>query len=343
MKNIKHIITIFILIFSWELGSAQYSEKEIYEYIDTYKELAINKMYEYKIPASITLAQGIFESGCGTSRLASEGNNHFGIKCHKEWTGDTLLIDDDELQECFRKYNTAEESYNDHSLFLKGRPRYSSLFTLDILDYVGWAKGLKEAGYATNPEYANRIINLIEKFNIAKLDTLYNERLMAGYFKDYPNVTPPSLAEQTEPQEFANDDGENKPTSITVFTAFKDEFPAVEYPFTERSVYVNNNTYFVIAQKGDSYSKIAKDLQTSVKKLKKYNNITTSGNVKIDQVVYIERKSKTGKEEYYKVQNTETLHYISQKTAVDLNKIYKYNGLTTKSKVKKGDIIKLQK
>jgi len=129
-------------------------------------------MVEYKIPASITLAQGIFESGSGTSRLATEANNHFGIKCKKEWTGATIKHDDDEAQECFRKYEKVEDSYNDHSLFLTTRSRYAKLFTLDIMDYKGWARELKAAGYATNPQYPERLISLIERFNLAKQDTI---------------------------------------------------------------------------------------------------------------------------------------------------------------------------
>jgi len=151
---------------------AQYTEADIYNYIESYKEIAIEKMAEYKIPASITLAQGIFESACGTSRLATKGNNHFGIKCHKEWQGDTIKHDDDALQECFRKYKEVKESYNDHSLFLTSRPRYANLFKLDIMDYKAWAHGLKAAGYATNPQYADRLISLIERFDLAKQDTV---------------------------------------------------------------------------------------------------------------------------------------------------------------------------
>ena len=152
--------------------SAQYTEKDIYAYIDQFKDVAMQKMAEYKIPASITIAQGIFESACGKSRLAVDGNNHFGIKCHADWEGDTILIDDDELQECFRKYTDVSESYTDHSLFLTKRSRYANLFKLDILDYPAWARTLKQDGYATNPQYADRLISLIERFNIARLDTL---------------------------------------------------------------------------------------------------------------------------------------------------------------------------
>jgi len=161
-----------LLLFCFSASFAQYTEADIYNYIDTYKEIAIKKMAEYKIPASITLAQGIFESACGTSRLATEANNHFGIKCHKEWNGEFIKHDDDALQECFRKYKEPEESYNDHSLFLTSRPRYANLFKLDVMDYKSWAHGLKAAGYATNPQYAERLISLIERFDLARQDTI---------------------------------------------------------------------------------------------------------------------------------------------------------------------------
>ena len=165
-------LLLFIFCFLPFSLHAQYTKDDIYKYIDIYKEIAIKKMVEYKIPASITLAQGIFESGAGTSRLATEGNNHFGINCHKEWEGDTIAHDDDDLQECFRKYREAEESYNDHSLFLISRPRYENLFTLEIMDYKSWANELKAAGYATNPMYADRLINLIERYDLARQDTI---------------------------------------------------------------------------------------------------------------------------------------------------------------------------
>jgi len=163
---------LFSLLLSPSSLLAQYTESDIRNYIETYKEIAILKMVEYKIPASITLAQGIFESGSGTSRLAREANNHFGIKCHKEWTGDTIRHTDDAPQECFRKYEKAEYSYDDHSLFLTSRPRYAKLFTLDVMDYKGWAHELKAAGYATNPQYPERLISLIERFDLARQDTI---------------------------------------------------------------------------------------------------------------------------------------------------------------------------
>ena len=419
MRRMKSALLGFIAGISCLTAAAQYTEADIYAYIERYKEPAINKMYEYKIPASITIAQGIFESACGMSHLAKDGNNHFGIKCHKEWTGDTILIDDDELQECFRKYNSVEESFNDHSLFLKTRPRYSALFDLDVMDYAGWAKGLKAAGYATNPEYANRLIRLIETYHIARLDTLYQERLANGYFKNYPNVQPPvaykepakpaaqpaqvnddsrispapskphkphkpskqqqqntqpaskkpntppaktdtpapATAPQTpasapEPAETAKPDEDaadevavrdEKPTSLTVFSALEGEYPRADYPFTDREVYINNRILFVIAQKGDTYAKIANDVQDSEARLKKYNDASGNAKLKVGQVVYIVRKNNAGKEPYYKVVNAESLLYISQKTAISLKKLCKYNNIQPTEKLKKDRLIKLKK
>ena len=138
-------------------------------YIDQYRDLAIEEMLRYKIPASITLAQGIFESGAGTSRLTTQGNNHFGIKCHG-WKGKTIYFDDDAAHECFRAYNNAKESFEDHSKFLVQNKRYAGLFKLSLTDYAGWARGLKAAGYATNPQYATKLINLIELYKQYELD-----------------------------------------------------------------------------------------------------------------------------------------------------------------------------
>tara|TARA_B110000114_G_scaffold125525_1_gene131494 strand:- start:2030 stop:2845 length:816 start_codon:yes stop_codon:yes gene_type:complete len=139
------------------------------EYISYFKAVAINEMYLYGIPASITLAQGILESGSGKGRLARQANNHFGIKCHN-WTGDKIYHDDDEAQECFRKYNNPNMSYRDHSEFLVNRKRYAGLFKLRLTNYKGWAKGLRKAGYATDPRYPKKLISLIERYELYKFD-----------------------------------------------------------------------------------------------------------------------------------------------------------------------------
>ncbi|MCO6494592.1 MAG: LysM peptidoglycan-binding domain-containing protein [Bacteroidetes bacterium] len=155
------------------------------EYIDRYKDIAMQEMKTHRIPASITLAQGLLESGSGNSRLAVEGNNHFGIKCKKNWTGGTIIEDDDEQGECFRAYSSAYESYLDHSLFLKNNPRYNFLFELPILDYKAWAEGLRQAGYATNQKYPQLLVNLIERYSLAKFDTIvfYGEQNV-NYFTE---------------------------------------------------------------------------------------------------------------------------------------------------------------
>lgn len=163
-------LAVLLLICCSGLWS-QNLNKATMEYIDKYKAIAQEQERIYKIPACITLAQGILESGSGTSRLAVEANNHFGIKCHRDWEGEKFYKDDDKRNECFRVYASAEESYTDHSLFLK-KKRYADLFELDIKDYKAWAKGLKRAGYATNPDYPQLLVNLIETYGLADMSSL---------------------------------------------------------------------------------------------------------------------------------------------------------------------------
>ena len=298
-------------------GQAQYNEQDIRDYIEMYSEVAIQKMNEYKIPASITVAQGIFESACGKSRLAVEGNNHFGIKCH-EWTGDTILVDDDELQECFRKYPSVAESYTDHSRFLTNRKRYSNLFQLDIMDYKSWARTLKQDGYATNPQYADRLISLIERFNIARLDTIYYQRkygeLPVAVVESKPVVQNPKPVEKpAEPQ---------KPG---------------------KKVFKNNNTYFVIAEKGDTYEKIAQDILVMSGNLRKFNDAGPNDEPVENEIVYVEAKAHGNPTRVHTVQPGETLRYISQRYGVQLKFIFKYNMLDENSIIRPGDQILLRR
>jgi hypothetical protein len=162
------ITILFLSLLGFGILNAQRQSTE--QYIEKYKLIAIDEMLEYHIPASITLAQGILESGSGNSRLAVQGNNHFGIKCHSDWNGGRIYEDDDKKHECFRKYSEAEDSYRDHSLFLSRKSRYAFLFDLKTTDYKSWAKGLKKAGYATNPQYPKRLIDLIQRYNLDQYD-----------------------------------------------------------------------------------------------------------------------------------------------------------------------------
>jgi LysM repeat protein len=159
---------IFGLSLSFYLNATSNLSKK--EYVSVYEKIAIQQMNQYKIPASITMAQGILESGSGNSTLAKTANNHFGIKCHTDWKGEKVYLDDDAKNECFRSYSKVEDSYIDHSMFLITRKRYESLFSLSLSDYKGWANGLKSAGYATNPKYAEQLIQLIEELELYKLD-----------------------------------------------------------------------------------------------------------------------------------------------------------------------------
>ena len=170
----KFILSILLLL-NFQLSvAAENNERALLaeNYIQNFKDDAIKEMMMYTIPASITLAQGMLESSFGTSDLAKLANNHFGIKCHKEWEGPVFIKDDDQKDECFRKYETVLDSYTDHSLFLKSRPRYSSLFELNHTDYKGWAKGLKNAGYATDPRYEKQLLELIESYKLYKYDII---------------------------------------------------------------------------------------------------------------------------------------------------------------------------
>ena len=160
--TLRYIIIVVLCGFCLFTAQAQTRNRQYEEYIHKYKDIAVEEMKRYRIPASITLAQGLLESGAGKSALSRKSNNHFGIKCGGDWTGRTVRYDDDARNECFRAYKHPRDSYEDHSKFLKGRSRYAFLFKLKITDYKGWAHGLKKAGYATDPRYAYRLIDIIE-------------------------------------------------------------------------------------------------------------------------------------------------------------------------------------
>lgn len=168
--------TFLFLMLSPFFVIGQNKSNSTQDYINTYTKIAIEQEKQYGIPACITLAQGILESGSGRSRLATEANNHFGIKCHNDWKGKKIYKDDDKKNECFRVYDNAEQSYIDHSLFLVGKKRYADLFKLKITDYKGWAKGLKKAGYATNPKYPQLLIDIIELYDLANITQTYQEQ-----------------------------------------------------------------------------------------------------------------------------------------------------------------------
>ncbi|WKK65261.1 glucosaminidase domain-containing protein [Lutimonas zeaxanthinifaciens] len=220
-------------------------------YIGTYKNIAIDKMERYKIPASITLAQGILESGNGLSTLAKKSNNHFGIKCHSGWKGKRVYHDDDKKNECFRKYPTAEGSFNDHSKFLTSRGRYEFLFDLKPDDYKAWAKGLKKAGYATDRKYPKKLISFIENFELYKYDELVlDEKAYRKYVKN-------------------EDPDWNKDRDRVRVKETTESYASVENT-------IDDNDVFITVVKGDTLYSIARNNNLSVEELKKMNGLDTN-------------------------------------------------------------------
>ena len=186
----NRLILTFVCLLGILSLQAQTRNKQYEEYIKKYRDIAVEEMKKYHIPASITLAQGLLESGAGQSTLARKSNNHFGIKCGSDWKGKSVRHDDDERNECFRAYKHPKQSYEDHSKFLVSRPRYASLFKLKITDYKGWARGLKKAGYATNPRYAEQLIGIIELYDLDR----YDKKGGLKWMKDNPNPHQPYIA-----------------------------------------------------------------------------------------------------------------------------------------------------
>jgi LysM repeat protein len=286
------------------------------DYIEKYKNDAIKDMQKTGVPASITLAQGLFESESGNSDLAREANNHFGIKCHNDWTGKTFIKDDDEKNECFRKYNSVLESFDDHSAFLRTRDRYAFLFDLDIKDYKGWAYGLKKAGYATNPEYAQKLIKIIEDFQLNDLEKgAQNLPLTASAKNDVP--PPPVKTKEIKP-------------ATSSASAKKENLRSA------------NDVPYIIAKDGDSYFSIANDNDMRLWQVLKYNDADKTGMPKEGEIVYLMPKRASANEKFHIVKEGEDLHFISQLYAVKLKKLCKRNHLSSQDKLTEGQKIVLR-
>ena len=297
------------------------------EYIQTYKDIAIREMKTHKIPASITLAQGLLESGAGNSALAREAKNHFGIKCHKGWEGDTYYMDDDEKNECFRKYKSPEESFKDHSEFLCGRSRYAALFDLDITDYEGWAKGLKAAGYATNPKYAQLLIDRINLYDLAQ----YDQIALGLLTENEVEPVDPEVVEEYFELAFSPED--------------KSVFPLADMTPDGRFIYENNKVRFVFAKEGETPEKMAKAFGIRLKKFCRYNLITRPDEVVFHSgdVVYLEAlRKRNWKAKSHIVAEGETIRDLALRYAVRPEKIIKKNKLQPNARLKKGQKIKLR-
>lgn len=310
MQKLKNSLTITLLLAGFTV-SAQQSEL-VKNYISQYKDLAIAEMQRTGVPAAIKLAQGINETMAGTSNLVMRSNNHFGIKCKSTWTGETVKHDDDARGECFRKYPSTEDSYRDHSDFLKGNQRYAFLFGLDPTDYSGWAWGLKKAGYATNPRYAMALIKTIEDYGL----------------QDYTFIAlgkaPVKMNELAANQNLPSD---NNTQAITKVEEKRIIAPAVNIPAYPKGEFRINETKVVYVPKGTPYLAIAKEYDVDLAKIFEFNELPRTEETDKDRLVYLQRKRKTGNSEFHTVQPGETLHDIAQKQAIRLESLQELNWL----------------
>ncbi len=311
MKQLLVLLSFFTFSSSvlYAVSGKRYTQKE---YIDTWKSVAVSQMIQYKIPASIIMAQGILESGYGNSVLAQKANNHFGIKCH-DWKGNTYFIDDDKPNECFRNYKNAEESYKDHSEFLTGRSRYANLFTLQITDYKGWARGLKAAGYATNPKYPQLLIDLIERLDLNELDN--------------------AAIETSNPIKYiAKKNVKSNESKVSVENA--------------HTVMVHsNNIKYVVAKKGDTFYRISKEFQMGLWQLYKYNDFGDRKDVLEEgDIIFLQPKRRRSKKNpNFSVSNPVSMRAISQLEGIKLSSLMDKNTVTSPDELlPKGEKVNLR-
>lgn len=322
MTTVRRYLLILILSFSVYGANAQ-GREAILEYIKTYRLLAIEEMQRTGVPASIKLAQGIHETTAGTSDLVQRSNNHFGIKCKSNWTGDRVSHTDDAPDECFRKYPSAEDSYRDHSDFLKNNPRYAALFRLKGEDYKGWAHGLKKAGYATNPKYPLLLIRIIEEYN------LHEYTLMAMGKKPIPLA---EWAVQVPPKEdivvsdaalIFNEPDEGpgeEPMADDVVSDINRDYPETDFRI--------NETRVVFAKAGTSMLSIAMRYDIPLKRLYEFNEMPEQDILKKSQLIFLQRKRKVGDADYHIVKAGESLYEIAQARGIRLDALRELNHLT---------------
>ncbi len=405
----KRLVALIMLVAFFTPLMAQYTDADVEAYVEKYKDYAIQAQEKYKIPASIKLAQAIYSSACGTNRLATEGLNHFGITCRGGWSGETFYYDNIHTtpDDCFRKYASVEASYQNHSVFLASRERYADLFKLDITDYKGWANGLFKAGYAGNPSYPQKLINLIEKYHLNRFDNPKKEVVEEVVAEEKSVAQPVGEAvvletSEIKPVEAMAASDELKPTRVekkeevpvkeapksepakqepvkqepvkqapakvetttetyyennieviverqvqpakpvkvsdklpapsaqiiqTIFTATKDDFRQIYYPYTNRPVYENNKTSFLIAQSGDTYAKIAKEVKIGESNLRAYNDVFDESYEPISgEVIYLEPKNTKSTVAYHTMKEGESFRFLAQKYAIQLKTLLKRNG-----------------
>lgn len=323
----KKILVLFFVA-GW-FGTKAQNNDAVTTYIQQYKQLAIDEMIRSGVPASITLAQGILESNSGQCQLVQASNNHFGIKCKNDWTGDIVYHDDDVKHECFRSYSTAEDSYRDHSDFLRSHGNYASLFDLDATDYADWAYGLKAAGYATNPVYATSLINTIEKYNLqdvtlAALKQSKQVDIAAAPFK---------LQEQLAFE---------SPDKIVSQSANSNESIQNNIAVYPEGIFTINQTKVIYAKAGTSLFALANKYNMAYGKLLGYNDLNNVDILRQATLIYLEKKPRRGAKDFHIALPNEDLHDIAQEEGVQLSSLLAYNNIPKNNQPKAGDKILLR-
>ncbi len=314
----KKLAIFFLLLSSARTLLAQKDRTEAY--INTYKELAIAEMIRTGVPAAITLAQGVLESQSGESDLAKGSNNHFGIKCKPEWTGGRMYHDDDLKGECFRVYPTVEESYRDHSDFLKNRPYYTALFKLDPADYEAWAKGLKKAGYATNPKYPQQLLKVINDYNLQQYSKEALVRVKTGI-----QTAPAPVVLNTLPQSSGLKD--IQATKNTIFP---------------QGIFTINHSKVIYANGGTSLLSLASQYDVPLAKLLDFNDLPQMDILDSNRLIFLEKKLKKGASDFHIVSEGETLYEISQLEGIRFENLLEYNNLKADAIVSSGAKIYLK-
>lgn len=349
MKLKRLIYIVLAVTLSVLLTAADVTPQQ--KYIDTYAAVAVREMYRSGVPASITLAQGILESGSGRSRLATEGNNHFGIKCH-DWKGKSMRADDDAKNECFRVYDDAEQSFMDHSDFLRYRDRYKFLFEYEITDYKSWAYGLKKAGYATAPTYAESLIRLIEDYGLSKYDTMSTDAAVQEaeakpeQTEAAPKAKRQKKAKKPSKKAAVPEEIPQSPLTIEEAKPITKEV-AEKYTFAlSRRLLAKNGVPFLYSVEGETYSSIAQNNHLFLKEILMYNDLAAEVPLLPGTVVYLQPKKKQAPKDlakYVVEEDGEQLRDICQRFAVRMKNIQKINSFQSGHVLKAGDTVLLRK
>ena len=341
----RKLFQLFGFLILAKLGAQTWATED--QYIQRFAPYAVEEMEKYKIPASITLAQGLLETGGGQSILAQEGNNHFGIKCKDDWTGKTMTHTDDAPNECFRVYDDAKESYEDHSKFLAYRKYYVNLFKLDPKDYKAWAYGLKKAGYATNPRYANILIGKIERYHLDDFDNTDSKTVLYAVLKMYPDLNNDKIFMAKLGQNVVN----AKPQTLIVPykpVSYAKQKQRVEEIKTKAEIlntilvknHPNGGLKFLIVPDDMPLKTISDKFDISERRLTKWNELT-SNNLKKNDIIFLESKNSSGNVDTYKALLGDDMHNIAQKFGIKLRKLYSKNRMEDGQQPRVGQLMYL--